>query len=89
VELSEEELREYAEKIKTLVEVDQKEMAIDLVCSLNAPKLLTELLHGCSMSSAWICRINFMDRGCHSMLHVFSANPLHAWQQVLQWLSKR
>ena len=46
MELSEEELREYAEKIKTLVEVDQKEMAIDLVCSLNAPKLLTELLHG-------------------------------------------
>ena len=58
MELSEEEVREYAEKIKTLVEADQKELAIDLVCSLNAPKLFAELLRGCSISPWPTCKIN-------------------------------
>ena len=58
VELSEKDVREYAEKIKTLVEADQEEVAIDLVRSLNAPRLFAELLRGCSISPEPTCKIN-------------------------------
>ena len=47
--LSDQEVLEYAEKIKTIVQGDNDEMAIDLVRSLNDPKLYSELLKDCSI----------------------------------------
>lgn len=47
--LDDQEILECAEKIKTLVESGKEKMAIDLVRSLNEPKLYFELLKGCSI----------------------------------------
>ena len=47
--LSDQEVLEYAEKIKTIVQGGDDEMAIDLVRSLNDPKLYSELLKDCSI----------------------------------------
>ena len=47
--LSDQEALEYAEKIKTIVQGGDDEMAIDLVRSLNDPKLYSELLKDCSI----------------------------------------
>ena len=47
--LSDEEVLENALKIKTLVESDKEEFAIELVRGLNEPKLYSELLRGCSI----------------------------------------
>lgn len=47
--LKEQEVLKYAEKIKTLVQSKEIELAIDLLRSLNEAKLYSELLKGCSI----------------------------------------
>ena len=48
-ELTEEEVLEYAEKLKVLVSSDQVELATDLLRSLDTPRLYEELLKECSI----------------------------------------
>ena len=48
-ELTEQQVLEYTEKIKVLVSSDQEELAVELLRSLDSPRLYEELLKECSI----------------------------------------
>ena len=89
--LGDQEFLEYAGKIKSLVRMGEEERAIDLIRSLNEPKLYSELLKGCSIKqtnenyekgkvelSDWFCKYSEERNYQSFFLHLIGNCPKEA-----------